>query len=101
MMPILNLTPHTEKQTTKPIVASHTTNTMLKANCRSIGAQNDPTSHEHVVQNPHATLCVVLPVLTHLSTHVIRNYLLIRIVSLYGQLDPVPWLSIPPKPHLL
>jgi len=101
MIPIFDHTPHIEKQIAEPVVASPTTTIMLGVDCRSVGPQNDPTSHEHVVQNPHATLGIVLPVFTHLSTHVLRNYLPIAIVSFYGQLNPVPWVLIPPKPHLL
>jgi hypothetical protein len=101
MIPIFDHTPHIEKQTIELVVASHTTTIMFGANCSSIGPQNDPISHEHVVQNPHTTMGVVLPVLAHLSTHVISNYIPIGIVSLYGQLYPAPWVSIPPKPHLL
>jgi len=101
MFPIFNHTPHIEKKTVEHIVTSQTTTIMLGADCRFVGPQNDPTSHEYVVQNPHATMGVVLLVFTHLSTHVLRNYLPIAIVSFYGQLDIVPWVLIPPKPHLL
>ncbi len=63
MMFILNHIPHTEKQTTKPIVASHTTNIIPKVNCKFIEPQNGPTPHEHTIQGLHITMGVVLLVL--------------------------------------
>ncbi len=74
---------------------------MFRANCRSVGPQNGPTFHEHVVQGLHVALGMVLPILAHLSTHVIRNYLPIETILPHGQLDPTTWVSIPSKPHLL
>jgi len=75
MMPILDHTPHTKKQTIEHVVASHTANTVLKTNYRSIEPQNGPTLHKHVIQGLHVALGVVLLALAHLSTPVIRNYL--------------------------
>jgi hypothetical protein len=101
MMHVIDHTPHTEKQSTERVIASHATSTMPRANYRFVEPQNGPTLHKHVVQGPHTTIGMVLHVFTHLSTHVIRNYLPIRIVSSCGQLDPAPWVSIPPELHLL
>jgi len=100
MMPVINHTAHTKKQTTEFVIASHATSIVLGANYRFVGPQNGPSLHEHVVQSPYATLGVVLNVFTHLSTHVIRNYLPIKIVSPCRQPNPAPWVSIPLKPHL-
>jgi hypothetical protein len=101
MMPILNHTPHIEKQTIEPVVTSHATNIVLRVNYRSVKPQNGPTPHEHVVQSPHVALGMVIPVLAHLSTPVIKNYLIVGIVSPYGQLDFAFWVLIPLEPHLL
>jgi hypothetical protein len=98
-MPVLDHTPHTEKQTTELVVASHVTNIVHITNYRSVEPQNGLTPHEHVVQGLHVALGVVLHVFAHLSTPVIRNYLPIKIVSPYGQLDHVPWVSIPLEPQ--
>jgi hypothetical protein len=100
MMPIFYHTPDIDKQIVIPIVASHATNIMLGANCRFVKPQNGPTFHEHVIQGLHATLGMVLPMLTHLSTLVIKNYLPIGIVSPCGQLDLTPWVLIPLELHL-
>ncbi len=100
MMPILDHTPHIKKQIAKPIVASHATNIVLGANCRFARPQNGPTFHKHVIQGPHVALGMVLPMLTHLSTPVIRNYLPIGTISPCGQLDFTPWVLIPLEPHL-
>jgi hypothetical protein len=88
MMFVLNHIPHTEKQTTKPIVASHATNIIPKVNCKFIEPQNGPTPHEHTIQGLHNTMGVVLLVLAHMSIVIINNYLPIGIVSPCGQLDP-------------
>jgi hypothetical protein len=101
MMLVLDHTPYIEKQVIKPVIASHTTKIVLRANYRSIKPQNGPTPHEHVVQGLHIALGMVLPVLTHLSTPVIRNYLPIRTVSPCGQFDSAPWVSFPLEPHPL
>jgi hypothetical protein len=90
MMFVFDHTPHTEKQIVELVVASHTINIALGTTYRSIEPQNGPTFHEHAVQGPHATMGVVLHVLTHLTTHVIRNYLPIRTVLPYGQPNPAP-----------
>jgi hypothetical protein len=101
MYSITHHTPHIKKQIVKLVVTSHTTNIVLRAICKSIKPQNGPTIHEHAIQGLHAALSVVLHVLTHFSTHIIRNYLPIKIVLPYGQPDLAPWVSIPPKPHML
>jgi hypothetical protein len=80
MMPILNHTPHTKKQIPKPIITSHATNIILKVNYRFVKPQNGPIIHEHAVQGPHIALGVVLPILAHLSTLVIKKYLPIKII---------------------
>jgi len=100
MMPILNHTPQTNKQIFKPIVTSQATNIIPRVNYRFVKPQNGPIIHEHVVQGPHIASGVVLPVLAHLSTLIIKNYLPIKIVSPYGQLDTIPWVLIPSKLHL-
>jgi hypothetical protein len=87
-MLVLNHTPHIEKQTTKLVVASHATNIMLGTNYRFVEPHNGPTFHEHVVQGPHIALGVVLPILAHLSTPIIKNYLFIEIILPCGQSDP-------------
>jgi hypothetical protein len=61
--------------------------------------QNGPTFHEHVVQGPHVILGMVLHVLTHFSTHVIRNYFCIKNASPCGKPDPTPWVSTPLELH--
>ncbi len=99
MMPILDQTPHIEKQIVELIVASHTTNTMHGANYRCVEPQNGPTLHEHVIQGPHVVMGMVLPALTHLSTHVIRNYLPIGTISPCGQPNLTPWVLIRLEPH--
>jgi len=99
-MSILDHTPHTEKKTTKPIVASQAINIMHGANCRFVEPRNGPTLHEHVIQGPQSALGVVLSILTHLSTPMIRNYLLVGTFLPYGQHDPTPWVSIPSKLHM-
>jgi hypothetical protein len=101
MMPILNHTAHTKKQIPKSIVTSHATNIIPIVNYRFIKPQNGPILHEHAVQGPHIASGVVLPILAHLSTHVIKNYLPIGTISPYGQPDTIPWVSIPSKLHLL
>jgi hypothetical protein len=73
---------------------------MPKTNYSSVKPQNDPTPHEHAVQGLHATLGVVLPILTHLSIPIVRNYLPIKIILPCGQPNLAPWVSIPPKPHM-
>jgi hypothetical protein len=85
MMLVLNHTPHTKKQTIELVVASHTTNTMPRTNYRFVGPHSGPTPHEHVIQGPHAAMGMVLPILAHFSTPIIRNHLLIRIILPYGQ----------------
>jgi hypothetical protein len=100
MMHALDHTPHTKKQTAEPIVASHTTNIVLRTNYKFVKPQNGPTLHEHVVQGLHIIVGMVLPILTHLSTPIIKNYLPIKTISPYGQPNPTPWMSIPLKPHL-
>jgi hypothetical protein len=80
MMLIFDYTPHTEKQTDKPAVASHATNTMPRANYKYVGFQNDPTFHEHAIQGLH----VALGILAHLFTPIIKNYLPIKTNSPYG-----------------
>jgi hypothetical protein len=84
MMHVLDHAPYTEKQIVEHEVASHATNIVPGATYRSVEPQNDPTPHEIVIQGPHVVLGMVLHVFTHLSTHVIRNYLPIGIVSPYG-----------------
>jgi len=101
MMHVLDHTPYTKKQVVEPIVASHTTTTMPRTNSRFIRPQNGPTPHEHVVQGPHVIMGVILHILTHLSTHVIRNYLPIGTVLPCGQFDLVPWVLIPSKLYML
>jgi hypothetical protein len=67
MMPLFNHTPHTNKQIVEPIVASHATNIVFKANYRSVEPQNGLTPHEHIVQGLHAALGVaLLPIYPHL-----------------------------------
>jgi hypothetical protein len=100
MMHVFDHAPYTKKQIVEPIIASHTTNIMPTSNCRSVRPQNRPTPHEHVVQGPHAILGVILHTLTHLSTHVIKNYLPIKTFLPYGQFDPVPWVLIPLKLYM-
>jgi hypothetical protein len=99
-MLVLDHTPYFEKQIVEHVVASHATNTVPRANYRSVEPQSGPTPHEIVIRGPHVVLDMVLQVFTHLSTHVIRNYLPIKIVSPCGQPNPTPWVSIPPKLHL-
>jgi hypothetical protein len=94
MMPILNQTPYIEKQIVEPILASHPTNIVPRANYSSIKPQNGLTLLEHVVQGPHDVLGAVVHVLAHLSTHIIKNYLPIGIILPYGQPNPIPWVSI-------
>jgi hypothetical protein len=84
MMPVFNHTPHTKKQIVEHVVASHATNIVPRANYRSIGPQNDPTFHEHVIQGLHVALGMVLLILAHLSTPIIRNYIPIGTISPYG-----------------
>jgi hypothetical protein len=100
MMPIINHTPHTKKQTIELVIASHATSIVLGVNCRFVGPQNGPTFHEHAVQSPYVAMGVVLHVLAHLSKHVIRNYLPIKIVLPCGQPNPAPWVLIPLELHL-
>jgi hypothetical protein len=100
MILVFDHTPHTKKQTTKPAIASHATNIVRGTNCRSIGPQNGPIPQEHAIQGPHTALGMVLPILTHMSTPIIRNYLPIITNSPYGQPNPIPWVSIPLKPHM-
>ncbi len=49
MTPTFNHTPHIDKQTTKPAIASLISNIVPKTNYKSIGPQNDPILHEHVI----------------------------------------------------
>jgi hypothetical protein len=100
-MHVFNHTPHIKKQIVKLVVAYHTTNILLRTIYRSIKPQNGPTFHEDVIWGLNVALGMVLDVFTHFSTHVIRNYLPIKIVSPCGQPDFAPWVSIPPKPHML
>ncbi len=72
MMHVLDHTPHTEKQITEPVVASHATNIMPRVNCRSVEPQNGPTPHEHAVQGPCVAISVI-PIFAHLSTPIIMN----------------------------
>jgi hypothetical protein len=91
MMPALDHTSHTDKlQIVELVVASHTTNIVPGANYKFIEPQNGPTPHEHAIQGLHVILGVVLPILTYLSTFIIRNYLPIGIVSPYKQPNPSP-----------
>jgi hypothetical protein len=92
---------HHTPQTIELLVASHTTNTVFGANYESIEPQNGPTPHEHVIKGPHVAMGMVIPILTHLSTSIIKNYLPIRTISPCGQFDPAPLMSIPLELHLL
>ncbi len=91
---------HTKKQTIELVIASYATSIMLGTNCRFVEPQNGPILHEHAIQNLYVALGVVLHALAHLSTHVIRNYLPIKIVLPCGQPNPAPWVLIPLKLHL-
>ncbi len=93
MIPVLDHTPHIEKQTTELVVASHATNIVLGANYRSIGPQNGPTSLEHGVQGPHVVLGLVLHIFAHLSIPVISKCLPIGTVLPRGQYNAIPWQS--------
>ncbi len=100
MMPIFNHTPHIEKQTIEPIVASHATNIVPRANIGSLDTKMAPNPHEHVIQGLHVALGMVIPILTHLSIPIIYNYLPIRTITPCGQPDLIPWVSVPPKLHM-
>ncbi len=100
MMPILDHTPYIEKQIIEHVVASHAINIVPKANCKFVKPQNGPTIHEHVIQSLRAILGMVLHVLAHLSTFVIRNYLPIRTISPCGQPNLAPWVLVPLKLHM-
>jgi hypothetical protein len=73
MKPILDHTPHVKKKIVELVIASHATNIVLGANCRSVKPQNGPILYEHVVQGLHAAIGMVLPIFAHLSTPVIKN----------------------------
>ncbi len=100
MMLVLDHTPHIEKQTIKFVIASHATNIMPRTNYRFVEPQKGPTFHEHDIQGPHVALGMVLPILAHLSTTIIKNYLPIEIILPCGQPNLTPWVSIPSEPHL-
>jgi hypothetical protein len=51
-------------------------------------------------KGPHVVTGMVLLALTHLSTHVTRNYLLIGTVSPCGQPNLAPWVLIQLEPHM-
>jgi hypothetical protein len=74
MKPILDHTPHVKKQIVELVIASHATNIVLGTNCRSVKPQNGPILYEHGIQGLHAALGMVLPIFSHLSTPVIKNF---------------------------
>jgi hypothetical protein len=49
MTPTFDHTPHIDKQTIEPAIASFISNIVPKTNYKSIGPQNDPILHEHVI----------------------------------------------------
>jgi hypothetical protein len=66
-------TPYTKKENVE--LTSFTISIVFGANCKFVEPQNDPTFGEHAGQGPHIVMGKVLPILIHLSTLVVGNYL--------------------------
>lgn len=76
MTPTFGQTPHIDKQTIEPTLASFISNIVPKTNYKSIGPKNGPIRHEHVIQGFEDVLGKTnLLTFIHPFTHIGRNYL--------------------------